>query len=55
MGVRISKFSAMTRIELHTLSLMLQVGELINCLTMGGKPATTEQSAPVKPDIDREQ
>ena len=47
-----SKFSAMTRTELHTLSLMLQVGALISSLTIGGKLALTEQSAPLKPDND---
>jgi len=52
MGVRMSKFSATTRTWLHTLSLMLQIGALTNCLTMGGKSATTEQSAPVKPTTD---
>ena len=53
MGVSMSKFSAMTRNELHLFSLMLQVGALTNSPTMGGESATTEQSAPVKPDTDR--
>ena len=48
-----SKFSAMTRTELHTLSLMLQVGALISSLTTGGESAFIEQSTPVKPDTDR--
>jgi len=52
MGVRMSKFSAMIRSELHLLSRILQVGGVISCLTMGGKSATTEQSAPVKPATD---
>jgi len=53
MGVSMSKFSAMTRSELHLFSLKLQVGALTNSPTMGGESATTEQSAPVKPDTDR--
>ena len=49
-----SKFSAMTRNELHLFSLILQVGALTDCLTVGGESDTTEQSAPVKPpDTDR--
>ena len=52
MGVSMSKFSAMTRSELHLFSLKLQVGALTNSPTMGGESATTEQSAPVKPDTD---
>jgi len=52
-GETMSTFSTTNSAKLQQLTRSLHIGSIIKSVTRGASPASTEQSAPVKPAIDR--